>query len=213
MLGYVRIALLTNEVSIDGVELALDDRECELLTFLCLAGGYADAESLASMIWPHELPGEAVKFLWTSLTRLHKALPNPAIIRNESGGYRLDAAIAIDLWEIDVYLRGRRVATRPRCTVDELLYRRFQQFAIAHRFHVAQWAWSHSLRLQIDGYRREVGVFLGRGLLEAGRVYHAYRIAKELVAAFPSTPEVRALLYDVERRLADSYLLALPKAG
>ena len=211
--GFLRIAILTNDVSVDGVDLALSDRERELLTLLALCGGYAEADVLASLMWPNDDPPEAARSLWTCLMALRKSLPNPAIVSGDGNVYGLDAAISVDVWEIEQYLRASRSASRPRCSVDALLFRRLTRFQHTYRFGVACWAWSLSLRAQIDTYRRDVGLMLGRGLIAEGRIYEANATARQLLAAFPGAQAVRELAADAEQRLIQSYLLAAPKAG
>jgi two-component SAPR family response regulator len=211
--GYVRISILTNEIGVDGVALALPNRESELLTLLALCGGYADAISLASAMWPHAESNKALARLWSSVMELRKSLPNPSMLHNEQEGYALDAALSVDLWQIDAYLRSHRCATRSRCGIDNLLYRRLVRFHYTHRYRVLQWAWSLSIRSLIETYRRDVGLWLGWGFLAEERVYEAHSVATQLVATYPSCASSRGLLETVERRLADAYLMAAPRAG
>lgn len=211
--GYVRISVLTNEVFVDGAPLALGDREGELMTLLALCGGFADAVSLATSMWPNAQLEDGLTDLWACVTSLHKALPDPSILYNDKDGYALEASISVDLWEIDAYLRSHRYASRPRTSIDNVLYRRLAKFHYTHRYVIGRWAWSASLRSLIERYRRDVGLWLGWGLLNENRVYQAHSIALQLLAAYPSCATARGLLEAVERRLADAYLVAVPKAG
>lgn len=208
----MRLAVLTNQIAVDGIAVALGERETELLSLLVLSGGYGDAQILADLMFPGMDYNDAARALWDCIRSLAQALPNPSILRSEKHGYRLDAALAVDLWEIEVYLRSR-AGGRPRCSVSELLYRRLLRFNQTYRYTLANWAWSLPLRGQIDAYRREVGIALATDLLAEGRIYEAHRTATQIVTAFPNSDRAHALALDIERRLIDNYLLARPRAG
>ncbi len=211
--GSVRLAILTNEIAVDGVQLALAERESELLTLLCLCGGYADADALAAQLWPAYERREAVMALFVAANALRRALPDSAMLRAERCGYGLDASISVDLWQIDEYLRAHRCATRSRCAIDERLYRRLTAFHCTHRYRIARWRWAQPLRALIERYRRDAGLWLGWGLLAEDRVYEAHGVANELLAADPSSASVRGLFAAVERRLVAFYLPTIAKAG
>ncbi len=207
---HVRVAVLSNDVFVDGVKLALSDRESELFTLIALRGGYMDAEAIASAMWPETDVVESLKALRVCIARVRKLVPHRALIQNEKNGYRIDGDISVDLREIDRSLRDcreRNVESLPAGYL-EALYRRLQQFRETQRVRSERWSWFSSVELQIDSYRREVGLNLGRNLLAAGRIYEAHRVAQQLVATDPLCELSRELSIRVELAL-ENYALAV----
>jgi len=200
--GSVRLELLTGVAVVDGERLTLTDRQSELLALLCVCGGYASADALASLLWPEAPRNEAFMAVWIDANDLRRVLPNPSMLRLEPHGYVLDADVALDLWDIDEYLRAHRCASRPRCAIDRQLYGRLVRFHETQRFRIARWRWSRSLRELADRYRRDVGLWLAWGLLAEQRVYEAHGVARDLVATYPSCRSSRGVLETVQRRMA-----------
>lgn len=207
----IRLNVLTNDVYVDGVRLGLSDRESELCTVMTLRGGYMDAEAIAGAMWSDADIIESIKALRVYISRLRKILPSPDILKSEKNGYALEAAFRVDLWEIDLFLRDQRKG-RPSHAFPfeeyEQLYRRLQQFHGTQRIRSIRWSWFASVELQIDGYRREVGLELGAALLERGRLHEARRIAQDLVVADPLCELARELGIKVELAL-NNYALAV----
>lgn len=207
---HFRASILTNEFFVDVGRLALSDRESELLAILALRGGYMDAEAIAAAMWSDVDIVESLKALRVYISRVRKILPHPSLIKSEKNGYRLDATISTDLWEIDAALREQR--GRDLDTVDvgdlEALFRRLQDFYETQRVRSIRWSWFPAVELQIDSYRREIGLCLGHRLLALGRVYEAHRIGQQLVASDQLCELSRELSIKVQLAL-ENYTVAV----
>jgi len=205
-----RAAILTNEFFVDGLRLALSDRESELLAILALRGGYMDAEAIAAAMWSDVDIVESLKALRVYISRVRKIVPHPSLIQSEKNGYHLDAAISLDLWEIDAALREQRGRDLDTVAAADLeaLYRRLQDFYETQRVRSIRWSWFPAVELQIDSYRREVGLCLGHRLLVLGRVYEAHRIAQQLVSSDQLCELSRELSIKVQLAL-ENYAVAV----
>ncbi|QTR03552.1 winged helix-turn-helix domain-containing protein, partial [Saccharothrix algeriensis] len=62
-----------------------------LLVRLALgAGRVVTVEELAAALWPEDKPADEVGAVRSLVSRLRRALPDPAALRSAHGGYRLD---------------------------------------------------------------------------------------------------------------------------
>lgn len=202
----LRTAVLTNEIFVDEAKLAMSDREHEVLAIVALRQGHMDAEAIAASIWPDADICESLKALRVYISRLRKLLSQPELIASVQNGYRINGTISVDLWEIDSQLRDHRVADGDTPVEElELLYRRLRSFFERQGRRSIRWSWFAPVELQIDSYRREVGLHLGQKLLAAGRIYEAHRVAEQLVVADP--------LCELSRALSIKAALALKNYG
>ncbi|RKT55085.1 BTAD domain-containing putative transcriptional regulator [Saccharothrix australiensis] len=75
------------------------------------AGRVVTVDQLADALWPDDRPADEVGAVRSLVSRLRRALPDPAVLRSAHGGYRLDLpADAVDAHRFDHLARAARRA-------------------------------------------------------------------------------------------------------
>ncbi|MET1075339.1 MAG: BTAD domain-containing putative transcriptional regulator [Umezawaea sp.] len=98
------------EVIEDGVPVAIGGARLRtLLVRLAVGvGRVVTVDELADALWPHDLPVDRVNSVRSLVTRLRRALPDPAVLRSAPAGYRLDLPLdAVDAHEFERLARSR----------------------------------------------------------------------------------------------------------
>ncbi|MBB5906904.1 BTAD domain-containing putative transcriptional regulator [Actinoalloteichus hymeniacidonis] len=108
VLGPLQVVVDGQIIEVGGMRLRA------VLTRLALdAGHVVTFRTLASELWPDEVPSNPVPALHSLVSRLRRALPGPAVLRTEPAGYRLDLpAEAVDAIRFERLAQEGRHALR-----------------------------------------------------------------------------------------------------
>jgi DNA-binding winged helix-turn-helix (wHTH) protein len=94
------LSLVTGAVKINDAEIALSNREYELLFFLALHQGVASTDLLSESLWPESDADRARTSLKVTISRLRLRLGDASLIRATKNGYKLLGRPQIDILNV-----------------------------------------------------------------------------------------------------------------
>ena len=179
----LRIELLAGRVLSGDEELAVRERELELLVALSLERRALSREALASRLWPELSPDEANAGLRTAVYRLRKQLRDPNAVVSTQSGYRLADTIPVDVLEAEQFVAGARrfggLSDRERTRLTDLFA--LQSYGLPSVY--GRWEWFEPHERRLTDLLHDAGIVLAEDDLRRGDTATAIGRAEALLRA------------------------------
>ncbi len=187
------IELAAGRVLRDGVPITLAEREHALLTAVALRAEPFSRERLTDMLWPELGESAARNAFHVCLHRAKARLANDEAIVRTREGYRLGAAVRVDLWEIERTLAGLRAGDPLDAARSAALHDLYVRLRSDRPSKFESWEWFEPTERRLRELRCEIVQALAIDALEAGRTQDALALCREMIAYDPCDEPAREI--------------------
>ena len=187
------VELVSGRVIRDGAAVGLAEREHALVTAIALRAEPLSRERLTDMLWPELGEGAARNAFHVCLHRAKARLANDEAIVRTHEGYRLGAAVRVDLWEIERTLTGLRIDEPLDESRAATLLELHERLRHSRPPKFESWEWFEPTERRLRELRCEIAQTLALHALDAGRTQDALALCHEMIAYDPCDEPAREI--------------------
>ena len=187
------VELVAGRVLRNGEPVVLAEREHALITAIALRPEPLSRERLTDLLWPDLSESAARNAFHVCLHRAKARLNDDGAIVRTREGYRLGAAVRVDLWDIERAVSALRNDDGPeesRTTELRAVYARLRQ-SRPPKFE--GWEWFEPTERRLRELRCEIAQRLANHELDAGRPSDALSLCDEMIGYDPCDEPAREI--------------------